>query len=73
MFDDLLLILPFCFLIWCRGYYVNTVDKNKKSIADYIRNQLQKDLVYEQMCIKNSVPPFTGEPVRASKKTSQPL
>ena len=28
---------------WCRGYYVDTVGKNKKAIAEYIRNQLQED------------------------------
>ena len=53
---------------WCRGYYVDTVGKNKKAIAEYIRNQLQEDLTYEQMSIKELVDPFTGEPVRASKK-----
>ena len=53
---------------WCRGYYADTVGKNKKAIAEYIRNQLQEDLAYEQMSIKELVDPFTGEPVRASKK-----
>ena len=53
---------------WCRGYYVDTVGKNKKAIAEYIRNQLQEDLAYEQMSIKELVDPFTGEPVCASKK-----
>lgn len=53
---------------WCRGHYVDTVGKNKKAIAEYIRNQLQEDLAYEQMSIKELVDPFTGEPVRASKK-----
>lgn len=52
----------------CRGYYVDTVGKNKKAIAEYIRNQLQEDLAYEQMRIKELVDPFTGEPVTASKK-----
>ena len=53
---------------WCRGYYVDTVGKNKKAIAEYIRNQLQEALAYEQMSIKELVDPFTGEPVKASKK-----
>ena len=53
---------------WCRGYYVDTVGKNKKVIAEYTRNQLQEDLAYEQMSIKELVDPFTGEPVKASKK-----
>ena len=29
---------------WCRGYYVDTVGKNKKKIEEYIRNQLQEDI-----------------------------
>ena len=53
---------------WCRGYYVDTVGKNKKAIAEYIRNQLQEDLAYEQMSLKELVDPFTGEPVARSKK-----
>ena len=31
---------------WCRGYYVDTVGKNKKAIAEYIRNQLKEDIGY---------------------------
>ena len=50
------------------GYYVDTVGKNKKAIAEYIRNQLQENLAYEQMSIKELVDPFTGEPVKKSKK-----
>ena len=53
---------------WCRGYYVDTVGKNKKKIEEYIRNQLQEDLAYEQMSIKELVDPFTGEPVKKSNK-----
>ena len=53
---------------WCRVYYVDTVVKNKKAIEKYIRKQLQEDLAYEQMSIKELVDPFTGEPVRSSKK-----
>ncbi len=32
---------------WCRGYYVDPVGKNKKAIAEYIRNQQQEDLANE--------------------------
>ncbi len=53
---------------WCRGYYVDTVGKNKKAIAEYIRNQLQEDLAYEQMSMKELVDPLTGEPGARSKK-----
>lgn len=31
---------------WCRGYYVDTVGKNTKAIADYIQQQLQEDIGY---------------------------
>ena len=31
---------------WARGYYVDTVGRNKKAIAEYIRNQLQEDISY---------------------------
>ena len=50
------------------GPYVETVGKNKRTIAEYIRNQPQEDLAYEQMSIKEWVDPFTGEPVKTSKK-----
>ncbi len=46
---------------WCRGYYVDTVGKNKKIIAEYIRNQLEEDEMYEQMSMKEYVGPFTGK------------
>ena len=32
---------------WCRGYYVDTVGRNKKAIAEYIRSQLQEDIAAE--------------------------
>ena len=53
---------------WCRGYYVDTAGKNTNAIAAYIRNQLQEDLSYEQMTIKELVDPFTGEPTKVSNK-----
>ena len=49
---------------WCRGYYVDTVGKNAKKIEEYIRNQIQEDLEYDQMTLKEYVDPFTGEPVK---------
>ena len=52
---------------WCRGYYVDTVGKNAKKIEEYIRNQLQEDLEYDQMSLKEYIDPFTGEPVIKSK------
>ena len=40
---------------WCRGYYVDTVGRNKKVIEQYIRNQLQQDYEEEQLSIKEFV------------------
>ena len=48
---------------WCRGYYVDTVGRNKKAIEQYIRNQLSEDNQYEQMSITEYIDPFTGKPV----------
>ena len=53
---------------WCRGYYVDTVGKNAKKIQEYIRNQIQEDLEYDQMSLKEYIDPFTGEPVNMGKK-----
>lgn len=46
---------------WCRGYYVDTVGRNKKAIAEYIRNQIAEDKGYEQMRMDELIDPFTGE------------
>jgi putative transposase len=53
---------------WCRGYYVDTVGRNKEAIEKYIRNQLQEDIISDQLSLKELFDPFTGEPVKASKK-----
>ena len=45
---------------WCRGYYVDTVGKNEKKIAEYVRNQLQEDLASDQLSFKEYIDPFTG-------------
>lgn len=45
---------------WCRGYYVDTVGKNKKAIGEYIRNQLQEDIANDQLTFKEYIDPFTG-------------
>ena len=43
---------------WCRGYYVDTVGKNKKAIAEYIANQLKEDKEMEQMTVFEVTDPF---------------
>ena len=50
---------------WARGYFVDTVRKNKKQIQEYIQNQLTSDQIADQMGLKEFVDPFTG---RENKK-----
>ena len=45
---------------WCRGYYVDTVGRNKKAIAEYIRHQLEEDIASDQISLKEYMDPFTG-------------
>ena len=45
---------------WCRGYYVDTVGRNKEKIAAYIRNQLNEDVMADQISFKEFIDPFTG-------------
>ena len=53
---------------WCRGYYVDTVGRNKKVIQEYIKNQLQEDILEDQMTMKEFIDPFTGEEIKRSKR-----
>ena len=46
---------------WRRGYYVDTVGRNEKTI------QLQEDIASDQTCIKEFTDPFTGQPVAKGK------
>lgn len=43
---------------WARGYYVDTIGKNEKKIAEYIRNQLEEDKLYDQISLKEYMDPF---------------
>ena len=36
---------------WCRGYYVDTVDKNTKKIQEYIAHQLDEDRAADQLTL----------------------
>ena len=45
---------------WCRGYYVDTVGKNAKKIAEYIKNQLEEDKIGKQMKISYKEDQFMG-------------
>ena len=52
---------------WCRGYYVDTVGRKEKKIAEYVRNQLAEDKQYERLTMKELIDPFTGMPVEKGK------
>ena len=45
---------------WRRGYYVDTVGKNTKKIAEYIQNQLEEDKLQDQLTFREYEDPFKG-------------
>ena len=51
---------------WCRGYYVNTVGRNREKIQQYIREQLREDYGADQLSLFEEYDPFTGQ--KNSKK-----
>ena len=46
---------------------MDKVGKNEKIIAEYTRNQLREDKLYDQMSMKAFIDAFTGEQVREIK------
>ena len=44
---------------WCKGYYVDTVGKDKAKIAQYIKNQLKEDELGDRL-------PFDTDPFKQS-------
>ncbi|WP_269919786.1 IS200/IS605 family transposase [Caldifermentibacillus hisashii] len=53
---------------WCRGFYVDTVGRNKKVIEEYIRNQIQDDIVADQLSMEEFIDPITGEERKKKNK-----
>lgn len=47
-------------IFWRRGYYVDTVRHNKKTIEEYMKKQLTEDIANDQIPIKEYIDPFTG-------------
>ncbi|MCL2014076.1 MAG: IS200/IS605 family transposase [Oscillospiraceae bacterium] len=45
---------------WSRGYYVDTVGRNKTAVQEYIQSQLEEDLMKDQITLKEYTDPFTG-------------
>lgn len=58
---------------WARGYYVDTVGRNKSAIQKYIQNQIKEDELQDQMTIKEYFDPFTGEKYPQRDKTGNPF
>ena len=52
---------------WCRGYYVDTVGRNKAAIAKYIQQQLEEEQIAGQISMKEYIDPFTGKPEKEDK------
>jgi len=52
----------------CRGYYVDTVGKNTKKIAEYIKKRLQEDTTVDQISLSEYVDSFIGEPAEKRQK-----
>ena len=46
---------------WARGYFCDTVGKNERIIQEYIRDQLEKDVMEDQISLKEFTDPFTGK------------
>lgn len=46
---------------WARGYFVDTVVKNEKMIANNIKKELEEDFAKDQISLKKFADPFTGE------------
>ena len=46
---------------WCRGYYVDTVGRNRKKREQYIRDQLREDQIADQLTLFEEYDPFTGQ------------
>ena len=53
-----------------KGFYVDTVGRNKKVIENYIRNQLQEDIVADQISMEEYLDPFTGEEIKKTKNST---
>lgn len=44
---------------WAEGYYVSTVGLNEKTVAKYIREQENRDIVLDKLSVKEYEDPFS--------------
>ena len=40
---------------WCRGYYVDTVEKSTKKIGEYINHQLKEEWIADQISLREYI------------------
>ena len=55
---------------WCRGYYVNTVGRNREKIQQYIREQLREDYVANQLSFLKNMIRLPDKTIRRKNKRS---
>lgn len=63
---------------WARGYYVDTVCRNKKQIQESIRKQLEEDQLSDHMSLKECmtrlwaarIPRHKKAPLRGARKSN---
>ena len=53
---------------WWEGFYVDTVNKNKKAIEEYIKHQLDRDITLDNQTTKEYVDSFSHEPTSKKKR-----
>ena len=53
---------------WCKGFYVDTAGRNKKVIENYIRNQLQEDIVADQISMEKYKIPLQEKKLKKDEK-----
>ena len=66
---------------WARGYYVDTVGRNKKQIQEYIKHQLEEDQIADQMSLRNlwtrlrvaRIPRHKNSPLRGRHESAMQL
>ncbi len=53
---------------WSEGYYVSTVGLNDQTVAKYIREQEQHDIVMDKLSVKEYKDPFEEKGIREENK-----
>ena len=48
----------------CRRYFVYAVGRYETAIKEYIKNQLEDDIMNDQISLKQFTDPFMGEPTK---------